>query len=69
MAKNSVAEPAPQSRLVKISYRLHPELRKALKVGAAIADQSMEQQLHIALCQAFDRPDLLDQGPDAFVGN
>lgn len=54
----------PRSRRVYLTMRIDPELRGQLKAAAALDGLSMEQKLHMILCRALDRPDLLDSQPE-----
>lgn len=53
----------PAERLVSSQVRMNSEARKLLKTQAAARDMTMEDLFHRVLCEAFDRPDLVDRPP------
>lgn len=44
--------------------RVNSELRKSLKKAAIDADVTMEELLHLILCRALHREDLILQAPE-----
>jgi hypothetical protein len=64
-SRNDVQAPEPSTQgRTRLSCDIHPELRRQLKVAAAMRDQSIVQVVHEILCREFDLPDLIAQVPD-----
>lgn len=53
------AQSKPDADRLIVGWRVDPEIRKALKASAALDGVTMEDKLHVILCKALDRTDLL----------
>lgn len=57
----------PRGHVVTSNFRMNSEARKVLKSEAALRDRSMEDLFHELICNAFDRPDLIDRPPSSLT--